>query len=185
MCALHNAFGDLRLKLFRPQAERQHHRASRQSRNYCSSLVDGPIRCKFRSRAHSSVGRALPLQGSGRGFESLCAHRSLPNLQRLTCSGHISRVRSLEVVRRLFQTPRSGPSPLRSRMIPALGCVVHAFVRLVSPGLRSPALWTLLVRGRTFCAPRWREFCACVKRAPGCRPADSPPRRAQPWLRMS
>ena len=28
----------------------------------------------LRSRAHSSVGRALPLQGNGRGFESLCAH---------------------------------------------------------------------------------------------------------------
>ncbi len=37
-------------------------------------LTGADIIVRSRKRAHSSVGRALPLQGIGRGFESLCAH---------------------------------------------------------------------------------------------------------------
>ena len=40
-------------------------------------LASADIIVRSRRRAHSSVGRALPLQGNGRGFESLCAHRKV------------------------------------------------------------------------------------------------------------
>ena len=60
--------------------------------------------------ALSSVGRAPPLHGGGRGFESLSAHL-LSEIQRLAWSAAVSRVRSLGQVCLRIQTLAESDDP--------------------------------------------------------------------------
>ena len=69
---------------------------------HCAALQsDQPLRV---ARVHQNPAQRLS-RGRDHGFASRIAHRSLPKSQRLRRSHGISRVRSLESVRRFFQSP--------------------------------------------------------------------------------
>lgn len=85
----------------------------------------GATRGHSRTRAHSSVGRAPPLQGGGRGFKSLCAHpggtASADAHRDVSC---VPRSRSSLVIVRL---PGSLPQDAAARGFGAAGLVRKIF----------------------------------------------------------